>query len=149
MRRSETLLATLLLLGCTLPAVARGQSNAAGSGKPVAEQKASTAVPLEFLLDSAAKDFRANPPHPAGFRHVRVGHVTSGVEGTMYMLCGEFLPAQEKGKPEWTPFVTIKTSGYEQYLGAQAASFCKRPGVVWDKSGDLTSTLQSRLQSKQ
>ena len=64
------------------------------------------------------------------------------------MLCGQFLPAQEAGTPEWTPFVTIKTSGYEQYIGAQAeASYCQRSSVIWDKESDLSTVLQSRLDS--
>jgi hypothetical protein len=61
------------------------------------------------------------------------------------MLCGEFLPAQEGGKAEWMPFATIKTSGYEQWIGAQAAGLCHGASVIWDKVGDLSSSLQSRL----
>lgn len=64
------------------------------------------------------------------------------------MLCGEFLPAQRDVKVEWTPFATIKTSGYEQYLGAQAASLCQRSTVIWDSKGDLSSSFQIRLDSK-
>jgi hypothetical protein len=64
-----------------------------------------------------------------------------------YMLCGQFLPAQEAGKAEWTPFATIKTSGYEQWIGAQAARFCQDSSVIWDKVDDLSSSLQSRLDS--
>ncbi len=63
------------------------------------------------------------------------------------MLCGQFLPAQEAGKAEWTPFATIKTSGYEQWIGAQAAGFCQNSSVIWDKVDDLSSSLQSRLDS--
>jgi hypothetical protein len=63
------------------------------------------------------------------------------------MLCGEFLAGQESGSAEGTPFVTIKTSGYEQYVGAQAAvTYCQRPAVMWDKD-DLSTSLQSRLDS--
>jgi hypothetical protein len=47
---------------------------------------------------------------------------------------------------EWTAFVTIKTSGYEQWLGAQAAAFCQRSTVTWEK-GDWSSSLQSKLDS--
>ncbi|MGB2869357.1 MAG: hypothetical protein WBD36_12960 [Bacteroidota bacterium] len=68
-----------------------------------------------------------------------------GVE--QYMLCGQFLPAQEGGKTEWMPFVTIKTSGYEQWIGAQALGFCQGSSVIWDKVADLSSSLQSRLDS--
>jgi hypothetical protein len=64
-----------------------------------------------------------------------------------YMLCGQFLPAPEGGKAEWMPFATIKTSGYEQWIGAQAAGFCQGSSVIWDKVGDLSSSLQSRLDS--
>jgi hypothetical protein len=64
------------------------------------------------------------------------------------MLCGQFLPAQEAGTAEWTPFVTLKTSGYEQYIGAQAeASYCQHSSVIWDKAGELSALLQSRLDS--
>ena len=63
------------------------------------------------------------------------------------MLCGQFLATQATGSAEWTPFVTIQTSGYEQYIGAQAGSYCQRPSVVWDTEGDLATTLQSRLDS--
>lgn len=61
------------------------------------------------------------------------------------MLCGQFLPAEGGDKAVWTPFATIKTSGYEQWIGA--SSFCQGSAVVWDKVGDLSSALQSRLDS--
>jgi transposase len=55
-------------------------------------------------------------------------------------------PAWAKGKAEWTPFVTIKTSGYEQWLGDQVASRCRRPSIIWEKE-DLSTSLQSRFDS--
>jgi hypothetical protein len=64
-----------------------------------------------------------------------------------YRLCGQFLPAQKAGKAEWTPFATIKTSGYEQWIGAKAAGFSRDSSVVWDNVDDLTSSLQSRFDS--
>jgi hypothetical protein len=63
------------------------------------------------------------------------------------MLCGQFLPAQEAGTGEWTSFVTVRTSAYEQYTGAQAVSYCQRAMVVWDPDGNLASMLQSHLDS--
>jgi hypothetical protein len=63
------------------------------------------------------------------------------------MLCSQFLPAQEEGKAEWTPFATIKTSGYEQWLGAQAVRFCQDASVIWDTVNDLSSSLQGCLDS--
>lgn len=103
---------------------------------------------VKFLLTAAATDFHAHrPPDPVRFRDVRMGHVMTPGGEEQYMLCGEFLPAQEGGRAEWTPFATIKTSGYEQWLGAQAAGFCQRSSVIWDDTGDLSSSLQSRLDS--
>ena len=101
---------------------------------------------VQVLLTAAATDFQAHrPPDPVRFRDVRIGHdATSSGQG-QYLLCGQFLPAQEGGKAEWTPFATIKTSGYEQWIGAQAASFCQGTSVMWDKMGDLSPSLQSRL----
>jgi hypothetical protein len=64
-----------------------------------------------------------------------------------YMLCGQFLSAQEGGTGEWTPFATIKTSPYEQWIGAQAAGLCQSSSIIWDKERDLSSSLQSRLDS--
>lgn len=87
------------------------------------------------------------PPDPARFRAVRIGHVMTPEGAERYMLCGEFLPAQDAGKASWTPFATIKTSGYEQWLGAPAASFCRRSTIVWGDEGDLSASLQSRLDS--
>jgi hypothetical protein len=76
---------------------------------------------------------------------VRIGHVMTPSGEKQYILCGEFLPAHEGGKAEWMPFATIKTAPYEQWLGAQAAGFCKGSSVIWDKEPDLSPSLQSRL----
>jgi hypothetical protein len=100
------------------------------------------------LLTAAASDFHNHrPPDPVRFRDVRLGHFMTPSGEEQYMLCGQFLPAQEGGKAEWTPFATIKTSGYEQWIGAEAAGFCQRSSVIWDREGDLSTSLQSRLDS--
>jgi hypothetical protein len=102
----------------------------------------------QLLLEDAASDFHSHrPPSVARVRNVRLGHVMTGDGAKQYMLCGEFLPKQSEGKVEWMPFATIKTSGYEQWLGAQAASQCQRSTVTWDNNGDLSSSLQARLDS--
>ncbi|MGN6106162.1 MAG: hypothetical protein ACTHU0_13725 [Kofleriaceae bacterium] len=98
----------------------------------------------EFLLANAATDFRAHDP-AAGFREVRVGSVTAA-GGTIFVLCGEFLPAQPGGHAAWTPFVTVKTSGYEQYIGAQAAAWCQAPKFKGSDE-DLSSSLMRRFDS--
>ena len=136
MRYLGVLFATLVLAGC--------------SGAPVmrSESRAVSPAVVQFLLTAAATDFHTHrPPDPVRFRDVRIGHFMTPSGEEPYMLCGQFLPAQEGGKAEWTPFATIKTSGYEQWIGAQAASFCQRSSVIWDNEGDLSSSLQSRLDS--
>jgi hypothetical protein len=101
---------------------------------------------VEFLLQSAVTDFLAHPPRPARFRDVRIGYVMASDGTRQYRLCGEFLPAEGGSKSEWIPFATIKTSGYEQYLGAQAVSYCDSASMTWD-NGDLSSSMQSRLEA--
>jgi len=64
------------------------------------------------------------------------------------MVCGQFLPAQQTSTAAWTPFAAIKTSGYEQWIGAQAAGFCQGSSVIWDEVGDLSSALQRRLDAR-
>jgi hypothetical protein len=74
--------------------------------------------------------------------------MTPGGEA-QYLLCGQFLPEQEGDKAEWLHFATIKTSGYEQLIGAQPVGSCQGSSVIWDKVGDLSSSLQSRRDSLQ
>lgn len=139
MRYLAILFATLCLAGCgTAPATGGESQSASLTTDPV----------LQFLITAAATDFHTHrPSYPLRFRDVRMSHVMTPTGEEQYMLCGDFLPAQQGGKAEWTPFATIKTSGYEQWIGAQAAGFCQGSAVVWDKAGDLTSALQSRFDS--
>ena len=136
MRSLVALLTTFVLVGCSTAPATRDQSN---------PPNVSMNSAVEFLLTSAAADFHTHrPPAPVRFRDVRSGYLMTPDGTRQYRLCGEFSPAQEGGKTEWTPFVTIKTSGYEQWVGAQALSFCSRSSMTWDVA-DLSSALQSRL----
>jgi hypothetical protein len=117
---------------------------------PVTRTESQTVSPtvVQFLLTAAATDFHTHrSPGPARFRDVRIGHVLTPSGEMEYRLCGQFLPTQDAGKVEWTPFATIKTSDYEQYVGAQAAGFCQDFSVIWDDVDDLSSSLQNRLDS--
>ena len=137
-------------LACSTAPSTRSESQAASPTQVRApeREKASLDSVVESLLTAAATDFHTHrPPDPGRFRDVRVGHVMSSGGEVQYLLCGQFLPAQEGGRAEWTPFATIKTSGYEQWIGAQAAAFCQASSVTWDNEGDLSSSLQSRLDS--
>jgi hypothetical protein len=136
MRSFTVLLSTFVLVACSTRPADRGLSD---------PEKASADPAIEFLLTSASTDFHTHrPPDPTGFRDVRSGYALTTAGTRQYRLCGEFLAAQESGKAEWVPFATIKTSGYEQVLGAQASNFCKGPSITWNKE-DLSSSLKNRL----
>jgi hypothetical protein len=64
-----------------------------------------------------------------------------------YMLCGELSSAKNSGNAERTSFATIKTFGYEQWIGAQAVGLCQRDSIIWNSNNDLSPLLQSRLDS--
>lgn len=138
---------TLGIIACHATPSARGDRQGQGDSHLAREQKAPPADSVvQFLLAAATTDFHDHRlPDPMRFRDVRVGRVLNGSGEEQFLLCGQFLSAQQAGAAEWAPFATIKTSGYEQYVGAQAASFCQGPGVRWDTAGDLSSALQSRL----
>jgi hypothetical protein len=113
-------------------------------GSPGDEESSESVT--DFLLTSAATDFHTHrPPDPVRFRGVRVGRLMTPAGAPQYLLCGQFLPAAGGATAEWTPFATIKTSGYEQWLGARAAGFCGGSSVVWENQSDLSSSLQARL----
>jgi hypothetical protein len=97
-----------------------------------------------YLLDSAAADFRDHGPAPARFRSVRYGVVEGAGGSSMSLLCGEF--QARGGSEEWVAFATLQTSKYEQWLGAAAKGFCERPAFGWD-ADDLSSELQKRFEA--
>jgi hypothetical protein len=148
-RHFARLISILLLMACNTNAILLNQfAELRTIQGPAHEQpKASKDAPLEFLLTSAAADFHAqHPSHTIHFRKVHVGHVMTPRGEKQYMLCGQFLTAREEDRGGWAQFVTIKTSGYEQWLGDQAATFCKRPSIIWEKA-DLSPLLQTRFDS--
>jgi hypothetical protein len=150
MRYVVALFAALVPTACSTAPVTRTASQAVSPTQGVAPElpKASLDPVIQFLLTTAATAFHTHrPPDPVRFRDVRIGHVMTPSREEQYLLCGQLLPAQEGSKAEWTPFATIKTSGYEQWIGAQAAGFCQGSSIIWDKEGDLSSLLQSRLDS--
>jgi hypothetical protein len=103
---------------------------------------------VQFLISAAAGDFYAHrPPDPARFRQVRFVHLLTATGEKVYMLCGEFLPVQSEGKAQWVPFATIRTSGYEQWLGAEARRYCKNSSLIGDNMGDLSTAVEDKLDS--
>ncbi|HEY9165076.1 MAG TPA: hypothetical protein VIS48_02830 [Candidatus Kryptonia bacterium] len=149
MRYLPVLFAISVLTACSTAPAASIQSQAVSQTQGVTpdSQKASIDSVIQFLITSAATDFYNYGPHPISFRDVHIGHFITPSGEKQYMLCGQFLPAQKEGNGNWTPFVTIKTSGYEQYIGAQAAAFCQEVSVLLDKERDLSPLLQTRYDS--
>jgi hypothetical protein len=135
-----------LFLAILVLAVCRSAPGTAGEARAAPAPAVAPDSIVEFLLASAATDFHDHrPPDPARFRAVRIGRMDVAGGPTRYLLCGEFLPAPGGGNADWVPFATIKTSGYEQWLGAQAVGYCQGSSIAWADSGDLSSSLQRRL----
>ncbi len=98
---------------------------------------------IQFLITSAAHDFRDHePPVATDFRNVKVGYLIAPDNEKNYLLCGEFL-AQEK--QAWEAFATIKTSGYEQYIGSLASAFCQKATFILAVKTDLSVELKNKL----
>jgi len=149
MRYLVFLIGLVVIAACGGP-VARKESQASSRDQLQAggPQDASIDSVAHFLITAAATDFRTHhPPDPVRFREVRLGHMLTPRGNAEYILCGQFLQAPAGSAELWTPFVTIKTSGYEQYIGGQAARFCQDSSVIWDKVNDLSSALQDRFDS--
>ena len=149
MRYSIVCCSIVLIAACGRETVRRDQLVSADS--PVREysavQDAQMPPELADLIDAAAKDFHAHrPPDPASFRNVRFGAIARADGAEQHLLCGEFLPTRSDGSGEWSAFATIRTSGYEQWLGAQAATWCERDDVQWAKS-DWSEALRLKLEA--
>jgi len=148
MRYRSALVAALAFAACRAAPAARSESQGSDSApaQAVEPERASRDSVVEFLLTSAATDFHTHrPPDPVRFRDVRLGHVPTSDGRVQYLLCGEFLPAEGGDDAKWTPFATIQTSGYEQWLGAQATGFCRDSSITWDGVADLSASLRRRL----
>lgn len=145
MVRPVTLLVAIVLIACSATPGARSDTLAVASG-PGLEPRTPMPVDdpvVQFLLTSAAGDFRAHgPPGITRFRNTRVGHLLATDGEPRYLLCGEF----QTDKPGWTHFTTIKTDPYEQWIGSNTA-FCQGPTIAWDTAEDLSSALLARLDS--
>jgi hypothetical protein len=145
MRTLAALCTACLLVGCGAEKTPRIQPQATNS---VSVQKGATDPTIQMLLAASAKDFHAHqPPFPDRFRDVRAGYIIAPDGKKQHLVCGQFMPKKGQIEPEWTSFVTIQTSGYEQLIGSQAVGFCKQPSITWDEGEDLSALLQSQLDS--
>lgn len=94
--------------------------------------------PAPPLLMHAAEDFRQHSqPLPDQFRRVRLGQFTAPDGRMRTVLCGEFKAGL---RSPWTPFATVQTDPYEQWLGDAGRGFCRAPGFK-PVGKDLSGTL--------
>jgi hypothetical protein len=131
MRFSALILTALVLGACNKPAAPAGPP-------PVSD------TDVQFLLASSAADFHAHPPEgTVRFREVRA--VRRGTN--QVLVCGKYLAGTDADGAPGTPFVTVKTSGYELYIGSQSeAAWCVGDSLAWNP-GDLSATLQQQFDS--
>ena len=109
----------------------------------ISENEAIPDTVVRFLITSAADDFRNHqPPTPIDFRNVKIGYIKSPNNEKIFILCGEFLSQENT---EWTEFTTIKTSGYEQYLGK--TQYCQDATMVLTDE-NLSVELKNKLTEK-
>lgn len=142
------LLLTVVLTSCN----SSQDKNAAKAGSDAHALAGTPTTPLDsvvfYLLDVSAKDFHDHqPPVPVSFRNVHLKNLVGQNADDHYMICGQFLSQDKKDKDEWTEFATIKTSGYEQWIGSQSVGFCRDAKDVPYKTNDLSSELKSRFES--
>ena len=95
---------------------------------------------VRFLITSASDDFREHrPPTAIDFRNLKIGYLKSANSDKIFILCGEFL-SQENN--EWIEFATLKTSGYEQYIGK--TQYCQDATMVME-GDNLSLRLKNNL----
>ena len=125
-------LSVLLLAGCQ------------GGEQRVAHPPATVAGNLEaFLLESAASDFRNHvAAEGVSFRNVHVGVFRGDNGSTVNLMCGEFRTADSAA--DWELFATLRTEGYENWLGGSAAAYCRGSNTILDTNRDLAAALSAK-----
>lgn len=145
------LIFTLVLISCNSTSDNRNinsSQSSPDSSRFSEKQNTSIDSVVHFLLDASAKDFHDNqPPIPVSFRNVQVRNLIGPNAENHYMICGQFLAQDKQSKDEWTSFATIKTSGYEQWIGTQSLGYCQDSRSISYKINDLSSALKSRVDS--
>jgi len=130
-------------LSCVVASLVSIHATAADATPSGVAPTAPSGEVIEFLLSTAAEEFRASPSVRAvAFRKVRVGYFAEGGVGR-YVLCGRVQSVNAQ-KAEWIPFATIQTSPYEQWLGGVAESICASRIVKW-YPGDHAADLLTRV----
>lgn len=132
--------AFILLMSAIICCNTTDKRDTKDSSTTISEYESIPDTVVQFLITSASNDFRDHqPPTPIDFRNVKIGYIKSENNEKTFVLCGEFLSQQEN---EWTAFTTIKTSGYEQYLGK--TEYCQNATIVLSDE-NLSVELRNKL----
>jgi hypothetical protein len=142
MRHIIFLIAAVLTFGCNAE---KDKSSSSGNSIDIID---TTLSGPQYLVRACAADVRKQyPGKRIEFNTCFSGYKTLPSGEKQDFLCGQFR-VQERGQwGEWISFATIKTEGYEQWQGAQAATFCKDEAIVWNSLDDISSSLQTMLES--
>jgi hypothetical protein len=115
LKKSLKEFAVIFILAAMISCNAHDKSETKESSGVTSEVEMIPDTVVQFLITSAVIDFRDHqPPTPIDFRNVKVGYLKSTESKKIFVLCGEFLSKEDN---YWIAFTTIKTSGYEQYIG--------------------------------
>ncbi len=132
--------AFIFLMSAIISCTGSSKTETKAGSTAATEKEVITDTVVLFLMTSASNDFRHHqPPTPLDFRNVKIGYLTSPNNEKIYILCGEFLSQENK---EWVAFTTIKTSGYEQYLGK--TQYCQDATIVLTNE-NLSVELRNKL----
>ena len=132
----------ILTLLCVLSIVGCQEADQRAASEP-------SAVPddaVAYLVEAAATDFRTHvAPTGATFRNVHPG-VMQGENGSaMTLICGEYL--LDENADRWDTFATLRTEGYENWVGGAAATYCASSDTQLETHNDLAEALNQQYRS--
>lgn len=99
-----------------------------------------------FLVNSTVQDFYKNRQNGVvGFRNVFL----KLYERETYLICGEFITIDKEKAEKWVDFATLKTEGYELWIGGNATAYCNDAKTITTSTEDLATLLNSQLKNLQ
>ena len=98
---------------------------------------------VTFLIEAAATDFKTHvAPTGATFRNVHPGVMQGEENLTMTLICGEY--HIDGATDRWDTFATLRTDGYENWVGGAAGTYCASPDTVLETNNDLAEVLNQQ-----
>ena len=99
-----------------------------------------------FLVNNTVQDFYKNKQNAVvEFRNVFL----KLYEGETYLICGEFLMMDKEKTEKWIDFATLKTEGYELWIGGNATAYCNDAKTITTSTEDLAILLNTQLKNLQ